>query len=63
MTEADIREAVEATAPSPGREGQIGGRRVANDAEVRLHVRALLGMIEELDPDVTVQEIREALEE
>lgn len=62
MTEEEIREAVEATSPSPGREGQVGGRRVANDAEVALHVRALLSGIEELDPEVTVQEIREALE-
>lgn len=62
MTEDEIREAVEATAPSPGRDGQIGGRRVSNDAEARLWVHGCLRMLEELDPDVTVQDIREALE-
>jgi len=63
MTSEEIREALEATAPAAGRGGLLRGQRVADDGDVRLHLHGLMRALEELDQDVTVLEIREALEQ
>lgn len=58
----EIHDALESTAPFPSN-GMIDGRRVASSADVRLWRDQLARFLDELDGALTVQEVREALDE
>lgn len=57
----DIWEALEATATNGSRE-MVSKRAVVTKNEIALHRRTLLHFLEEIDGDLTVSELREALE-
>ncbi len=62
MMEEDILEALESSAPASGDKGGIGDPRVSSNRDVALWKKAVLRFINELEDDITVGDIRRALE-
>lgn len=59
----EIIAALESSAPVKGDRGNPSDPRTASDADIRLWARGLLRFINELDGNITVDEIRRAIED
>lgn len=62
MDEQEIADALESTAPNRGNRGRFGDPATASPADVRLYRDTLLRFLEEIDGDLSVSELRLALE-
>lgn len=60
MDEDDIIEALEGAAPGSG--GSALKSPMASKADIRLFARSIMRFLEDLDGDLTVQELREVLD-
>lgn len=62
MDRDEIIEALESTAPNRGDRGMIGDPRVPSDADIRLWRDGVIRFLTELDSDLTVAEVIDALD-
>ena len=63
MDADDIIEAMESTASNSKDRGQIGSPAIASPTDIVFWKRALLRFLDELDGELSVSEVRQALED